>query len=339
MTKQQGFTLIELMVALVLGLLIMAAAFKLFYTGLLSNNIQQSGSQLVSRSVFGADHLTQHLQRNNLGALADSENGKGDFLNHLTALGGVVLTAPTDMSVFGTRLPNGTVVGNNLRGLNYGGNPIPQAWLSRDGGGTSSDQLTIQYQIRESNQTDCMGRAIKKDDYVIERYFLRDGGLACASAIYTYDVGKAQGDDTTDNPKKNGVDIAIYNNPDGSVGANDLGGAGQIVVPGAESFQILMGITDSKKFVARPDELSIRYLPIPDSGALDTVFGLDPNTGKTNKRIVSLQMGLLLRGDNPIQAPNSTYNVLDTTITAPNDGRTRSVYNSSILIRNARGIV
>lgn len=335
MNKQRGFTLIELMIALVLGLLVMAAAFKLFYTGLLSNNIQQAGSQLVSGSVFGADNLTRHLQRSNLGALADSENGEGDFLNHLTALGGVVLTAPTDMSVFGTRLGNGTVVGNNLRGLNYGGGPISKDWLSKDGGGNSNDQLTIQYQMREPNQTDCMGRAIKKDDYVIERYFVSGGNLVCTSAIYTYDITAAQGDDN----KKNGVDISVYNNPDGSTGTNNLGGAGQVVVKDVESFQILMGLTDSKKFVARPDELSIRYIPIPAAANLNSVFGLDAESGKTTHRIVAMQMGLLLKSQNPIKAPQESYKVLDATVNPADDGRVRNVYNSTILIRNARGIV
>lgn len=338
MRKQLGFTLIELMISLVLGLLIMAAAFKLFYTGLLSNNIQQAGSQLVGSSVFGADHLTRHLQRANLGSLSDSENGEGDFLNHLTALGGVVLTAPTDMSVFGTELPGGAIVGNNLRGLNYGGGLISSNWLSKDGGGTNSDQLTIQYQAREPNKTDCMGRLIKKDDYVIERYFVRDGGLACASAIYTYDKDQAKGTNAGSNAK-NGVDISVYNNPDGTTGRNDLGGSGQIIVPDVESFQILMGLTDSRNFVSNPSDMTIKYMPIPAKNTLNTVFGLDTNTGRTTHRIVAMQVGLLLRANNPVKAVPDSYSVLDATITPANDGRVRNVYTSNILIRNARGII
>ncbi len=344
---QQGFTLIELMIALIIGLLITAAAFKLFYTGLLSNNIQQAGSELVDNSVFGADYLTRHMQRANLGSLGDSEGGDGDFLNHLTALGGIVLTAPTDMSVFGTTLSSGQIVGNNLRGLNLGGNLIPAELLSKNGSGTASDQLTIQYRMREAGKVDCMGRIIPKDNYVIERYFVRSGGLACAAAIYAYDEELAKGISastaTSSAPNtstnKNGIDISTYTKPDGTPGANNLAGDGQIIVPNVENFQVLMGLTDSKKFAAKPSELAIEYRPIPALASMNSIFGLDVATGKTTKRIVAMQIGLLMRADNPIQAPNNSYKVLDQTVSSVDDGKMRDVYTSNILIRNARGVV
>ena len=44
--SQNGFTLIELMIALVLGLLISVAALQIFYTTSVNNNRQKAGSQI-----------------------------------------------------------------------------------------------------------------------------------------------------------------------------------------------------------------------------------------------------------------------------------------------------
>ena len=51
--SQQGYTLIELMVALVLGLLISAAAIQLFITSQNTFSLQQGGADVQDSSIFG----------------------------------------------------------------------------------------------------------------------------------------------------------------------------------------------------------------------------------------------------------------------------------------------
>lgn len=331
---QAGFTIIELIVALGLGLIVSAAALKIYYTSALSSNVQQSGSNMIGDTVFGADDLIGRIQHANLGAIADTANTGGYFLNHRTALGGIVLTAPTNLSIFGTEIgtdPNKIIVPNNLRGLNLGGNRISGDLLSKNEVSTTyGDQLTIQYQVREDNKTDCIGRTVPKDFYVIERYFVRAGGLACAAAIYQYKHSDAQ--------NNNGIDISSYTF-NGTAVNNDLAGNGEIVIPNVEYMRVLLGITNSKGFAYNPSELTLRYLPIPASSQLGTVFGENPNTGTTSHRITAVQIGLLMTAARPTNSQKdiTTHQVLDRSVPVTADGKIRSVYVGNVFIRNARG--
>ena len=201
----------------------------------------------------------------------------------------------------------------------------------------NSDQLTIQYQSGRDGLFDCEGAAIPEGFYVIERYFVRVDetvtpntlGLACASAIYDYDE-TTTGSDT-------GLDIANYTDSEGDVKDNNLSGNGTIIIPNVDYFRVLLGISDSIGFATYPDRANIAYIPIPASGSLAT----------NDQRIVSLQIGILSRSDNPTatQQSNSelSFDILDVADAALNTdsiaGPTylRSVYESTILLRNARG--
>lgn len=50
---QKGFTLVELMISLVLGLIIVAAVMQVYMMSIRTNTIQQSGSNIQNTSVFG----------------------------------------------------------------------------------------------------------------------------------------------------------------------------------------------------------------------------------------------------------------------------------------------
>ena len=64
---QQGFTLVELMVALVLGLLVTAAAIQLFITGQMSLNTQKGMADLQESGNFGLRYITNDLRKTNYG--------------------------------------------------------------------------------------------------------------------------------------------------------------------------------------------------------------------------------------------------------------------------------
>lgn len=65
---QKGFTLIELMVALVLGLLVSAAAVQLFTGSILSTRMQQANDELQNSGIFGLDYIVRDIR------LANYEN-------------------------------------------------------------------------------------------------------------------------------------------------------------------------------------------------------------------------------------------------------------------------
>ncbi len=330
--NQNGFTLIELMVALVLGLIVSAAALQIFYTSSVNNNRQQAGSQIQDNAVFGIDDFSKHLRRANYGA--NSNTVSGFYLNHLTPQGGIVLTRPT-----GTLPSSGSTSPwskSNLNGLKSRSTPLPTEILSTNeytnsesnlDGINNSDQLTIQYQAYQDDMFSCDGEEIDKGDYVIERYFVRTdtsitpnkNGLACASLIYTYDETLAN---TT------GIDV--------SADIAGLTGNGMIVIPNVDYFRVLLGTTAQDDFATDPTNLALIYQPIPS----------DP-TSLAGQRIISVQVGLLVHSDTATatQQANSSlrFNVLDRrdqqlNTAAANDRQyLRNVYETTTLIRNARG--
>lgn len=197
----------------------------------------------------------------------------------------------------------------------------------------SSDQLTIQYKVSSDNQVDCQSRNVMKDDYVIERYFVRDGGLACASAIYTYNETTAQ---------TNQINIDTYTKPDGTVGKSNLAGNGEIIIPNVDYFRVLLGISDSKNFSTNPSTYKLTYMPIPTP---ITTVNADPFPTLNNRRIVNVQIGLLVRSDGSVTASKDpSFTVLDKTDiklndTSKNDGKMRRVLETTVFLRNARGTV
>lgn len=330
--SQNGFTLIELMIALVLGLLISAAALQIFYTTSVNNNRQKAGSQIQNNAVFGIDDFSQHLRRANYGA--NSNTTSAYYLNHLTPQGGVVLTRPT--GTLASASATNPWAGSSLNGLKNGSSALPTTILSTNAPtnsasnlttNTNSDQLTIQYQAYQDDMFTCDGEEIDKDDYVVERYFVRNDttvtpnsiGLACASLTYTYDEALAT---TT------GIDV--------SADLADFTGNGTIVIPNVDYFRVLLGTTAQDDFASDPTSLALVYQPLPS----------DPMT-LAGRRIVSVQVGLLIRSDTPTvsKQENSSlrFNVLDRRDQqlnpAANSGSKylRNVYETTTLIRNARG--
>ena len=353
--RESGFTLIELMLSLVLGLLISAAALQIFYTSSVNSRRQEASSQIQDNAIFGFSQMQQHLRRTNYGAKS-TEAFNEFFMNHLTPQGGVVLTAPSGVvPVTDPPTPVSWLQGN-LSGLVLNGAAIPATLLSIDGATGSisnlkdianSDQLTIQYRSDREGTFDCEGDAIPKGFYVIERYFVRTDttnalGLACASAIYDYNE--------TDAGSPTGIDIASYTVPAvpatptapavaASVKNNNLAGTGTIIIPNVDYFRVMLGVSSSKDFATDPENLVIAYVPIPAAASLTTVLD--------TRRIVSLQIGILARSDNPTATAQANsalrFTILDKANAELNSVATsgptylRNIYETTILLRNARG--
>ena len=352
--SSKGFTLIELMITLVLGLLISAAALQIFYTSSVNSRRQEASSQIQDNAIFGFSQIQQHLRRANYGAKSTSTNDEF-FMNHLTPQGGVVLTAPS-----GTGTPVSWLQGN-LSGLVLNGATIPETLLSKNASSNSasnlkdvanSDQLTIQYRSDIEGTFNCEGIAIPKGFYVIERYFVRMDstvtpaatGLACASAIYDYNETAAGSIE--------GINIATYTAPaiaattdpvapavPATVKNNDLAGVGTIIVPNVDYFRATLGISSDRDFATDPENIKIAYVPIPAATEFATILN--------KRRIVSIQIGILARSDNPTVTAQKNdelkFTVLDkvnqslNTTTAAGPTYLYNTYVSTILLRNARG--
>ena len=336
-SSNAGFTLIELMIALVLGLLVSAAALQIFYTSSVNAQRQDASSQLQDNATFGWSQTLKHVRRANYGAKpTPASNHDQYYMNHMTPQGGVVLTASTGVGA--TTDGSQAWLNGNLSGLVLNGSAISTDLLTTNESANSrsningidnSDQLTIQYQVAERGVFDCQGNSIPQNFYVIERYFVRDAGLACASAIYDYDETIAG--------SASGIDIKEYTVP-GETGTtpNTLSGDGSIIIPNVDYFRVLLGVSSNMDFATDPTNVRIAYVPIP----------ANPST-LGNMRIFGVQVGILARSSNPTATNQSNaalrFNILDKRDQSLNeataDGATnlRTVYESTVLIRNARG--
>lgn len=162
--KVSGFTLIELMISLVLGLLISAAVMQVYLINTRTITVQQSASEVQDSSIFALQSIEEHVRLTNLG-------NPISYLTDTTNHGGIVLTQTnlgkdnaTNAKYFTIDASTGL---SNIKDI-------------------ASDQLTIQYKnITPNDIYDCEGGKVEinEPDWVVERYFVRLATGASDSAV------------------------------------------------------------------------------------------------------------------------------------------------------------
>ena len=143
--SQQGFTLIELMIAITLGLLISAAALMIFLSSQRSLALQGGMSEIQQNTILELRALTYDLRHTNLdtsqaGLVSLNEIGSGIVFNQ---------------SQISTDLKGKVTDTNGKAGVMN----------------TSSDRLTIQFTARTA-MTDCEGVAIPAGTLVAQHYYI-----------------------------------------------------------------------------------------------------------------------------------------------------------------------
>lgn len=345
--KQLGFTLIELMISLALGLIVTAAAILLFLTGQKSIAMQKGVAQLQDNANFGLNYITRDLRLTNL-------NTKDAAINDGTLYGGVVLTSvassfvgSTTDSTTGTvtKYPNlpSSIVGLADTFLTQG-NGITTAVTTGNGwSGVSnvvdtsnaaftSDQLVIQFLPQytidrkstptdESDDdyvggTDCEGNELRFSKssglrVVVQRYFLRE------------DTNKSSNESS---PLALACDAGYYALGGAPTAITNYGGAGEVIVKRVDHFRVLLGTLNGADH---------RYVSIA------AYMAMTP----PRPRIQSIQLGMLVRstqsvgGDSMVKA-NQTFQVLDQTVkakTSTDPKYIRQVVSQTIALRNALG--
>lgn len=336
---KNGFTLVELMISIVLGLLIVAAAIQLFITGQTSLNMQRSMADIQDNGNFGLNYLTLDFRKANL----DAGNA---VANDQTPYGGIVLTSitnrsvnPTTPTVVASANINYAVNVNLLsRGAGQTVGTTGNEWTGASNtGNDKSDQLVIQYKPNQVG-TDCEGNNITAADitagtYIVQRYFLRQDGTNTQDLALACDAGRY----TT---SKN-LTHADYS---GTLG---YGGAGQIILRRVDYFHVLLGTSEGS--FDSPNKF--RYMSIKDYMDI-TLTVLAPaatSIPSPRLRIQSIQIGMLVRAsdsvgnDSNLRTRNaSSFKVLDKDVTLAanlqNGQYLRQVVSQAVAIRNGMGI-
>lgn len=220
--SQKGFTLIELMIAITLGLIITAAALMMFLSSQRSLAIQSGMSEIQQNAIFGLTALTYDLRHANLDTnsayISNTQPGSGVVFNQAQVSG--LPTALTADQV--------TRVSTNNGSMNE-----------------PSDQLTIQYVARQP-MTNCEGNTVPNDTLAVQRYYIdrlpneQQGGGDVRFGLWC----DAAGSVTT------------------RAGASEnsrMGDGAVVLIPDAESFKISFGTRGFNNTVANRDDDVMRY--------------------------------------------------------------------------------
>jgi len=227
-----GFTLIELMISLVLGLLISAAVIQVYIINMRTATVQQSASEVQDSSIFAMQAIEDNVRIANLGNPITS-------INSTTKNGGIVLTTNNLGSANTTESQFLTTNNTGLSNINN----------------IASDQLTIQYKnITQNSLFDCEGTEVLagSSDWVVERYFIRAAGGGSTTGVRNLSLACNAGRIDT-----NGVVTTSFT------------GNGQIIVEAVDQFKILLGIqTDVKNLTYITADA---YLQLSDKPPITTI--------------------------------------------------------------------
>lgn len=161
---QHGFTLIELMVSLVLGLIIVGAAFQMLISGQRSLAFQESIQGLQDNANIGINYVADDIKLTNLNlpfTEIKPDQVSGLIINTSNYLPGAAST-------------------------NVSGEGVKSSFIT-----DKSDVLVIQYKPDQSKEYDCEGNRINADDIVVQSYFIRkDDNGSAHDFVLACDAGK-----------------------------------------------------------------------------------------------------------------------------------------------------
>lgn len=310
MKKQRGFTLIELMVALILGSLIVAASIQVFINANQSLAFQQSSANIQNSGLFGLDYIIRDIRRANI----DSNSAA---MTVDTLHGGIVFNSKN--------LSNGTI--SNESELN--------ALLTKSAMGPSnlkssnSDQLVIQYKNTIGSQFNCEGAKVLPNQFVVQRYFLKEEKTPATSNGYR--------------PLSLRCKATIYMGD--SITNLDLSGDGEMLVPNVDHFRILLGVARDNPVKVTNSKGEVNLVK---DGVMDDFLYVSPTEYsklKDKPQIVSIKLGLLVRSPETVMNGTTTtsFSVLDVTnkelrTDSDNAKYLRQVITQTIALRNGFGV-
>lgn len=351
---QIGFTLIELMVSLFLGLLISAAAVQVYMINAKTAGVQSSASELVEDATFNIPTIERKIRLANLGLadkVAADQPGSGIVL---TSADNAIEDEDGNETLDNFRNPKDLGGDPKVpKNITLGGSPVEIALLTRTGDQTvgtkenewtglsnvssKSGQLTIQYRAPQ-DMYDCEGKlalgsrqvtigGVKEvidGQIIIERFYLKAPNPSKPTELSLYcDAGKYITeimDDYTEQSKlAENLPQSINFTSNNEI--KDFGDAGQELMANVDYFDILLS-------TRKGDEL--QYYTVQDYLDLDL---------KDQPSIIGIKYGLILRSDNAVlnEEGPSEFTVLGKVSTL-NNGLSkkylRTVVESYVTLRN-----
>ena len=335
---QNGFSLIELMISLTLGLLISAAVIQIYLTSTKTSSVQSGGTDILEASIFGIQNIEKSIRLSNLG-MADTNNP-------FTPLAGLVMTS--DVSLVSDTQTDASK--NNMNSIKMGGTKssagsadIADGYLTKSGNqstssgnntwkagnsnitGLKGSQLTIQYEAPQ-NMYDCEGSLVRgpieieregrltliPGQVIIERYFLSEVAQSnksnYESNIKSYELRCDAGRYVKEDLTSDELVAQEIGDEDSTILAaarniRDFGDAGTVVIPRVDYFGVLLGVEVVESTSSSDVTVTLRYFtPEQYMSFLKTVEQAESagSASTTTTDIISVKLSVLVRADRPI---------------------------------------
>ena len=356
---QNGFSLIELMISLTLGLLISAAVMQVYLTSIKTSSIQSGGSDILEASIFGIQNIEKSIRLSNLG-MADTNNP-------LTPLAGVVMTSDKIL----VNASQADKSKNNMNGIKMGGTKtaagsadITGEFLTKGGIQASnitdlkSSQLTIQYEAPQ-DMYDCEGTLVRgpieierdgrlemiPGQVIIERYFLEEvdsnDKANYESNIKSYELRCDAGRYVKENLTADELVAQKINDSTilkDSRNIRDFGNASEVVIPRVDYFGVLLGVEVIDPLTSK---VTLRYFTSEEY--MSFLKDLETKASTITTDIISVKLSALVRAERPLtgEAGASKFEIFGDEKALSSDTSNafiRKVYESNIMLRNSRAI-
>jgi type IV pilus assembly protein PilW len=319
--QQYGFTLIELMVSLSIGLILVAVAVQLFVSGQVNYKIQQAASTVQDSGVFGLNAVTKNIRLAN--------HGNAGAMNDQSLYGGIVLSSQY--------VDAEQTIQGNLHGLKVAASPVSgQAYVSGTAtnpsafGTLNSDQLVVMYQAPVDMRT-CTGRQVrgpnrslttlKKGWYVVEKYYVKKNADQSADLYCSDSFFVAKGEATPQtllDDQEDSLSIEKSETLMGDYGQSE----GHLIAKNVDYMRVQLLIRQHNQNTGTMDVATYNAL------TLDATQSARP-------AVIGVNLAWLVRSNEKVStATQSSYQVLDKNISVPDDKFMRQIYSTTIALRN-----
>lgn len=338
---QSGFTLIELMIAMVLGLIIVAAGTAVFLNAQRSMGVQIGVGEVQQNANFGLSQLTHDLRHANLNVpteqrVNNKDTGSGIIfnLNNLPAR-----LSGTDVNLLSKQAKDEDVTQSKSDQITI--QFMPQYRVEETLDKSSDEQASqagsivtksgiyncegneIKFEIKRTNNEDTQSSALKP--IIVQRYFLQ------ALPQTTVEIQK-----NTDKRYALYCDYGYYSNDDTQI--QGLGENAQVLMRDIDAFRIQLGVQAPNK--------SLSYMSI------DQYIKLMPDSIKHSSEfynVISIEVGLLARAHSALASPEAQLNKqvsfqlagseIELDLTKTSVSQLRQVISQAVGLRNTLGAI
>lgn len=343
--SEQGFTIVELMIAVLIGLIVSAAAAQIYATSIRTSATQKAAAGILDANVYGLQHIENSLRMAGLGL-----NG-ATTIN--SACSGILIANPTSIStpeVMQCLIDQGAFDVPLTQNATWWSWPQPLSGaVAPNTDNASTPQLTIQYRA-PMHMRDCEGnvalgprriKGVTRDtgtlqemdvdgQVIVERYFVRrnnDGALElrCDAGRYVVEAVEAElSNEVLSN--KHLRDAAIIGF-DAVSQISNFDDEGALVISGIDDFQVKFGVKTAGGIIY---QTMAEYLNPSNTGTREIVA----------VKMAILAKGLVAASNADMPATNPTYVMLGDEVQMAAGQPTnfiRRVYETNTMLRNARG--